>query len=919
MNHSYVRITYQQMLEDFTARLKNDPRFKNMSSASIYNLFMEMLVATADMTNYYMERTAEEAFIDTAKLDSSVIKHGKNLGYNPIRNTPAEAEIAVVIRGPLPQSLMNATGGATIYFPQEEMELTYNGKKYILNTDYSYTLTEKDIKDGQSSTWSKTLYFSKPADSLNYIELSGEKLYNDASLSPIKIFQGEVKVETIFGVSNTSKLGKAYQFYDIDNIKFSNWYGQRDPNGWYKDQFIKKNSWCKVGIGKDQEEAFAEENLYDIEDVSIYLNDKVQKERIEEETTKLTNETLNVCSLTTNSDKTVRLRFGDGILVSNGLNSEDRNIYIQYIECDGADANKVGTTNSEIKVNNKIWATFAGSTPIDVSSNIKLIFNSDIANGIDFEDQQSIKNNAPLYFASNNKLVTKQDFISYFKGLSTPIRVKNAIAWGQDEIEDFEHGGDTTYKYIQNCICYCIAASLYNTKSNVYSPINVLTDNSTNQSGVFSVYGTSNSYLEHLTDFLKYLLSYDSFHAVQYMNNPSEQWIKNIKTIRDNALPKMIMNSKLYSFPPIVQYYDVVGTVTVNSLSKLQEYKRDVENEIYKWLDNNCNFGTKIYKSDIVKFFNKRPETSYVDLDIRVSDIIKAQDVTYNYNIRTTNVQDIFYYNRNNDVNRNDLLGETSESKYYEYNVIKIPLVDSAGAEVNADSLTNKSIRVVLFSYDESEPNVYKNIYEEEIYSSNVYNTENNIFINFSGKALIPKSVKLDTNSKLKIIVSYGDDFYSTSSYSIYNFSQYGLTSEEAKDANNFIKGWVDNATAIREANRAIPLPYFVQALGTNTRSEEIERKGVLQNSYENQLTEKAFWMYLVPKIISNYYSVDLAEEDINGEKWTQIDNLVRDLYTQFKATFCDSILDDNNNIVNFSMDNELPVVRLKITYKYGV
>ena len=85
-------------------------------------------------------------------------------------------------------------------------------------------------------------------------------------------------------------------------------------------------------------------------------------------------------------------------------------------------------------------------------------------------------------------------------------------------------------------------------------------------------------------------------------------------------------------------------------------------------------------------------------------------------------------------------------------------------------------------------------------------------------------------------------------------------------------------------------------------------------------ITEKAFWMYLVPKIIENYYdNVDLAEEDINGDRWSQIDTLVRDLYTQFKATFCDSILDDNNNIVNFSMDNEIPVVRLKITYKYGV
>ena len=130
MNKNYTRVTYQQMLEDFTTRMKNDPRFRNMSSASIYNLFIEMLTATMDMTNYYMERTAEEAFIDTAKLDSSVIKHGKNLGYNPIRNTPAEAEIAVVIRGPLPASIPDT--GATIYFPQEEMELTYNGKKYIL-------------------------------------------------------------------------------------------------------------------------------------------------------------------------------------------------------------------------------------------------------------------------------------------------------------------------------------------------------------------------------------------------------------------------------------------------------------------------------------------------------------------------------------------------------------------------------------------------------------------------------------------------------------------------------------------------------------------------------------------------------------------------------------------------------------------
>ena len=78
--------------------------------------------------------------------------------------------------------------------------------------------------------------------------------------------------------------------------------------------------------------------------------------------------------------------------------------------------------------------------------------------------------------------------------------------------------------------------------------------------------------------------------------------------------------------------------------------------------------------------------------------------------------------------------------------------------------------------------------------------------------------------------------------------------------------------------------------------------------------------MYLIPYIIKTYYGdIDLSDEDINGKAWQNIDNLIYSLYTQFKATFADSILDDNNNIVNFSMDNELPVVRLNIKYKYGV
>ena len=358
-----------------------------------------------------------------------------------------------------------------------------------------------------------------------------------------------------------------------------------------------------------------------------------------------------------------------------------------------------------------------------------------------------------------------------------------------------------------------------------------------------------------------------------------------------------------------------VEPIKVNSLSKLQEYKRDVENEIYKWLDNNCNFGTKIYKSDIVKFFNKRSETSYVDLDIRISDIIKQQDIKYIYSVQTTNMFDLFSYNINNDPSRTEYTDGARN-----FNVIKLPKSGNTGSALNVDNLKNKSIRIVLNSITTTNEN-YSDVLDTMVYTNDkVSETENNVFITFDGAIPIDRNIILGTNSTLKIIVTYDNDFYSTSAFSISQAASYGLSKAETQDLQDFVKNWVIGSTVVNEANRAIPLPYFITAMGQYTRDETYMRKGTLQDTYKTQLTEKAFWMYLVPQILVKYYpDVDFADEDINGEKWTQIDNLVRDLYTQLKPTFCDSILDDNNNIVNFSMDNELPVVRLKITYKYGV
>lgn len=904
-NTDYTRFTYQQLLEDFSNRLKSDERFKNLSAASIYQMFMEMLTCTVDQTNFMIQRTAEEAFIDSARLDSSVIKYARNLGYSPKRQTPAECEVMIKIRGPLPPELKP---GATLYFSQNDVDLTFNDNKFMLATDYSYTFDEADIRDGASSTWSKTLVFARNSASMRYYELGGIKLYSAADAVPLKAFQGELKLEVFNGISNLRKIGKNYQYYDVNDLEWSNWYGRRDPNAYSRGRYYKTNGYTKIGIGQTQDEAFKEDYLFDIEDCSIYLNEGVLEWEDSDE-----NDPLRVCQVTTNQDKTVRIQFGDGVITRNGIIRDNENLYVQYLKTKGADANTLGTTGSIFSTTCEFLATQPGGT-VELTSNVQMLLNSDIIGGTDFETAQSIKNHAPAYYAAAGRLVTKKDFISYFSQMTSPVKVKSANAWGQEEIEELFEGGTTTYKYMQNLVMYCIASSTYNINGKLNSVRNVL-DESDDAFGAFTVFGSGTAYLEHLTDYIKMLLSFNSFKSQQEEKNPSKQWLKNIKKIRQQITPKMIMNSKVYAMPPFVQYFDVCGSVEIESLAKLQDYKIKVENDIYEWLSDNTAFNTPIYKADILKFYANRPETKAINLDIKVSEWIKGVENCLSYNIADRSFTQVFSMNKN-------LPGSptyTNEGNMVNYNVISLPKIDANGNRLTADSLRNKNIRLKTYCYNSGDRETkFRNEFQLTPYE--VTETSTNIVISMYGYQQRSRFDQITAESMIYVYVVSSGDFASTTQFSTSNSDAYGLTPNQVAQVENELKRWIQNATVVREANRAIPLPYYIESMDEITRQETIMRIGAVQNKLETELTEKSFWQYMVPKIISKYYYssfTDLNDEDVDGTLWTHINNLVVDIYKLMKATFCDSVLDDNNNIVNFSMDNELPVVRLNVTYKY--
>jgi len=871
LNTNYTRLTYQELIEDFENRLRNDPRFKKLTSAAIYNMFMEMLSGTMDMTNFFMQRTAEECFIDTARLESSIIKHGKTLGYNPKRPVPAQAEISITIKGPLPEGLK---AGATVYFAQSETNLSFNNKKYILSTDYSYTFDETDIENGKSSTWTKTIYLSKSSSSMKYMEIAGTKEYSTAETSPIIIYQGEFRTIDFDGTDNIRKLGKNYQYYDINDITFSDWYGKRDFHTYKNGRFFKDSGYTKVGIGKTETEAFKNENLYEIEDYSIYINDSVLK-------ADSVKEPLNVCQMVSNQDKTIRLQFGDGEIVSCGLKTSDDKIYVQYFSTEGAIANAVGTSGSMLNSSSRFFATQQGAV-IDITSNIQFLLESNIYGGADFEDSQSIKNNAPKYYASCDRLITKQDFVSWFNRLTKPLNVKNSIVMGQEGVEQT----NAYYPQLQNFVLYYITTAPYiiNGKENTFK--NPFIDDPSVKEP-FTLYGTADDYFNHLVDYARLITNFDDVFNEQYQSNPTKQCFKDIKSIRELTEDKMAIDSKILSMPPIVHLYDVYGTVEINSLANLQQYKLDVENDVYKWLNEHTTFNSPIYKSDIIKIFNQKENTKYADLDIRVSQLIYE-------NVSAATIS----AGKNKSIIQNGFqcrIEPHIEDEYLLF-IVDIPkdkyTLDSAVNGINTLDIQNSNTfkrRIVKLTKNSIDPNDPYNINKVPDDTS-----EEKTVVHLFFKQYVPKNYTFSLNTVSYLSMVLTPD--TLSSQSTYDPSYMGsMIGEFASISVNREKKYIATVNPSDEYE------------STKARYEELSKKV----TGEEGMTEKKFWQ----KFITEYFTTAKKQKpDVPVEELVK--NAVN-AYKFFKPSIEDSVLDDNNNIVNYSLASEMPIIRLNITYKY--
>ena len=890
MNLDYTKVTHEQLLDQFRNRLLSDPRFKNLSAAAIYQIYMEMMSGTFDMLHFYLSRTAEEMFFDSAKLDSSGIKLSKNLGYNPRRAIPATAEIAIKLTGPLPKT---AAIGDTIWFNNESLKLSFNNKQYRLDHCYSYTLDATDIATGvDNPNWQKTISYSIPHDAVDgFIPLA----QNANALDRIRIVQCAIVTEEIYAVANAESIGNSYQCYDVNNIKFSNWYSKRDPFAYSENKYVPADGWCKIGIGLNKTDAFSPEKLCDIEIENVYCNPKVKAANAVVGNTKK----LNVCRVETNQDKTVRITFGDGSIVNNGFNNGDEILYVQYVETDGYAANTPDVVGSVLDNSSKIMAHAPGKL-YDLTKNVSFVLTTNISNGDDFESLARMKINAAVWFASRGQLVNEKDFNAYFASMSKPIAAKNAIAWTTTKLKNRTNYSSTYRDQFTNecdnakdAIFYTVIGDLYESLGNDRYKVKELYT-ATNEDyvvGGTTLYNNTNDYLSHISDLSECVRSTNNrlqTIAYEQANVKNDPFHLNTVSIYNDIEEKLPFGVMPISIPPIVQYFDLVGTVEIDRTTNVADYQSEIESKIYKWLVDRQGFNNKIYKSDVIKLIYDNKSTRNVSVDLTPSTLTKdTADYYFFGDVKTSASNEGNYITSINGYADNVI-------------VIKRTSDNTTFANGNSSVLMSeayiRSALTVSIGVASSETTTFstKNVTVKEV--TELSDGRIQIILNDSDYSDIFES--LDQNNGIWIgINNVVNQFYNAAPDPNNNTGKTALDSYISDNYNSEYTSGTTQTPVVR--------PYTAEtyAVSGNKISERVVEQTRQTNKYSlNALNEKSF----------NFIVCD-ADEVTALEK-----SAYTDIYKCVKYIIEDSILDDNNNIVNYTLPNEISVVRVMLNYTYG-
>lgn len=566
----YTGLSYADIVTQISNSLAGDARFDNFRESAIAQTMLEIFAGTADMVNYYIERQAEESFFETSKRRSSAILLSRNLGYDITRPIPSECAISITLKGDFRGKV---SVGTKLQFPVYTV-FTYKNMDLLLEKGFTYTFTVTD--------W----------NSIQALGAAYEKVITtDDNGVLIKLIQGTIKENIIEGTTNP-QVGQTFQTYKISDTTFSNKYGEQD----YVDFHVTK---VYVGASKtsDTEYLINRRSLINDDTIAGVIN----------------NEEVKCCVLRTSTDEGVDLLFGKTKLgeigadiISTGQPTTTfDNIYLQYLSTLGSKANTVGIINERLTYSSTIILNTQ-----NVTSQVRFLFTANLTGGGDMEETDEIKTNSPAIFYSLDRLVSKTDHINYLKTLTSPIDVKNALAWGEQE--EAAAIGVLAIQVLFNVGFFSCIGSMYNLDGDIETEtygIKTGTDLGAVVLDAVDVLGGTydeNGY------------SNQNYFFVYTKNNVAAQAKATvtpaIQTVLDALNKRGQITIRYIYISPVIQSMKLTGTVYINQLHDKADLNRRINNDIYSFLDSKADYDVPVYRSNLVEIIESYPGVTHADV-----------------------------------------------------------------------------------------------------------------------------------------------------------------------------------------------------------------------------------------------------------------------------------------------------------------
>ena len=435
ISRKYTNISFESVREHLLTIMKaKGGNLADYSESSYGRLMTDLFAGTSDLMAYYAESSFKNAFLESANSLPSIYANARMLGYSIRRPVPAKAGIGIqttktgkfnTIRVRIPLGT-EFTMGSTTLTAMDNMEFRYDR-----NTD-----TEQ--------TGLMTL-------------VSGKAV----------LAEGRFKTESLISTGNQN------QTFIIHDLTFSDYFGDNDPN-FDDDGNVAHRSSAFTRVMSDA-------TLMDNIDPSVVVDDKLYwrisrrglidpaKESvlndIEQFASGQDNYTDNyTVELSTANDGNVQLRFGDGLksAIPYGV------INVTYFSTTGEEGNLLNVAGTTLSTNSsRIVICQDDGTESDITVNdLNIAITTDIRNGLDIESIESIKANAPYLFNTLDRLVNRTSYKIFLRRYSD---VKYATAYGEDILNTKLLNGGIDVKYM-NQVRFSALKSLYRQKDNTFYP-----------------------------------------------------------------------------------------------------------------------------------------------------------------------------------------------------------------------------------------------------------------------------------------------------------------------------------------------------------------------------------------------------------------------------------------------------------------